>query len=124
MLAVVKTPHTEISIHGDGSARILEYLKQQFQIEVLAADDDETLVNIRDSEYWKTEVTPGTLLTGFRLKHGLTQNELAEKSGVNIRQIQRYESGTSGCENMTLKNAIARSYTYSVAIQAGLKAES
>ena len=43
MLAVVKTPHTEISIHGDGSARILEYLKQQFQIEVLAADDDETL---------------------------------------------------------------------------------
>ena len=93
MLAVVKTPHTEISIHGDGSARILEYLKQQFQIEVLAADDDETLVNIRDSEYWKTEVTPGTLLTGFRLKHGLTQNELAEKSGVSQVMISDYETG-------------------------------
>ena len=92
MLAVVKTPHTEISIHGDGSARILEYLKQQFQIEVLAADD-ETLVNIRDSEYWKTEVTPGTLLTGFRLKHGLTQNELAEKSGVSQVMISDYETG-------------------------------
>lgn len=38
---------------------------------------------------------------------GMTQKELAEKSGVNIRQIQRYESGSSGCENMTLKNAIA-----------------
>lgn len=37
----------------------------------------------------------------------MTQKELAEKSGVNIRQIQRYESGASGCENMTLKNAIA-----------------
>lgn len=37
----------------------------------------------------------------------MTQRELAEKSGVNIRQIQRYESGTSGCENMTLKNAIS-----------------
>ena len=83
MLAVVKTPHTEISIHGDGSARILEYLKQQFQ----------TLVNIRDSEYWKTEVTPGTLLTGFRLKHGLTQNELAEKSGVSQVMISDYETG-------------------------------
>ena len=93
MLAVVKTPHTEISIHGDGSARILEDLKQQFQIEVLAADDDETLVNIRDSEYWKTEVTPGTLLTGFRLKHGLTQNELAEKSGVSQVMISDYETG-------------------------------
>lgn len=38
---------------------------------------------------------------------GMTQKELSEKSGVNIRQIQRYESGTSGCENMTLKNAIS-----------------
>ena len=42
---------------------------------------------------------------------GMTQKELSEKSGVNIRQIQRYESGASGCENMTLKNAIAISDT-------------
>ena len=42
-----------------------------------------------------------------RSSMGMTQKDLAEKSGVNIRQIQRYESGTSGCENMTLKNAIA-----------------
>lgn len=42
-----------------------------------------------------------------RTSAGITQKELAEKSGVNIRQIQRYESGASGCENMTLKNAIS-----------------
>ena len=42
-----------------------------------------------------------------RSSMGMTQKDLAEKSGVNIRQIQRYESGTSGCGNMTLKNAIA-----------------
>lgn len=42
-----------------------------------------------------------------RSSSGMTQKELSEKSGVNIRQIQRYESGSSGCENMTLKNAIA-----------------
>ena len=42
-----------------------------------------------------------------RKNAGLTQKELSEKSGVNIRQIQRYESGESGCENMTLKNALA-----------------
>ena len=42
-----------------------------------------------------------------RSSMGMTQKDLADKSGVNIRQIQRYESGTSGCENMTLKNAIA-----------------
>ena len=37
----------------------------------------------------------------------MSQKELSEKSGVNIRQIQRYESATSDTGNMTLKNAIA-----------------
>lgn len=38
---------------------------------------------------------------------GMTQRELAEKSGVNIRQIQKYESGEYDTGNMTLKNALA-----------------
>lgn len=38
---------------------------------------------------------------------GMTQKELAEKSGINIRQIQKYESGEYDVGNMTLKNAIA-----------------
>lgn len=38
---------------------------------------------------------------------GLTQKALAEASGVNIRQIQKYESGEYDCGNMTLKNAVA-----------------
>lgn len=38
---------------------------------------------------------------------GLTQRVLAEKSGVGIRQIQKYESGEYDTGNMTLKNAIA-----------------
>lgn len=37
----------------------------------------------------------------------MTQKELAEKSGVNIRQIQRFESGSSDTGNITLKNAVA-----------------
>lgn len=37
----------------------------------------------------------------------MTQKELAAKSGVNIRQIQRYEGATSDTGNMTLRNAIA-----------------
>lgn len=37
----------------------------------------------------------------------ITQQELAQKSGVNIRQIQRYESAASDTGNMTLRNAIA-----------------
>lgn len=45
-----------------------------------------------------------------RTARGMTQNELAEKTGVNIRQIQRYESLSSDAGNMTLKNAIALAY--------------
>lgn len=37
----------------------------------------------------------------------MTQRELAEKSGVNARQIRRYESADSDIGNMTLRNAIA-----------------
>ena len=38
---------------------------------------------------------------------GITQKELAEKSGINIRQIQKYESGEYDTGNMTLKNAVS-----------------
>lgn len=38
---------------------------------------------------------------------GMTQKELSEKSGINIRQIQKYESGEYDIRNMTLKNAVA-----------------
>lgn len=38
---------------------------------------------------------------------GMTQKELAEKSGINIRQIQKYESGEYALNNMTAKTANA-----------------
>lgn len=37
----------------------------------------------------------------------MTQQQLAEKSGVNVRQIQRVESGESLAGNLTAKNLIA-----------------
>lgn len=37
----------------------------------------------------------------------MTQNDLATASGVNIRQIQRYENATSDLGNITLSNAIS-----------------
>ncbi len=46
-------------------------------------------------------------LKGARLAAGLTQHQLAEKSGVNVRQIQRVESGTSSAGNLTAKNLLA-----------------
>lgn len=37
----------------------------------------------------------------------MTQTELAQKSGVNIRQIQRVELGEAEAGNLTAKNLIA-----------------
>lgn len=46
-------------------------------------------------------------LARLRVERGLGQRELAERSGVYIRQIQGLESGSIRMENVSLKNAIA-----------------
>lgn len=42
-----------------------------------------------------------------RVALGMTQKQLAEASGVNIRQIQRAENGESEAGNLTAKNLLA-----------------
>ena len=49
---------------------------------------------------------------------GMTQRELAEKSGVNIRQIQKYEAGEYQLDNMTAKTASAISASLGCTIEA------
>lgn len=48
-----------------------------------------------------------TNLEWARLRAGLTQRELAERTGVNIRQLQRVELGESEAGNMTARNLLA-----------------
>lgn len=50
---------------------------------------------------------PITKLEWSRRMAGMTQAELAEASGVNIRQIQRVELGEADAGNLTAKNIIA-----------------
>ena len=50
---------------------------------------------------------PITKLEWSRRMANMTQAELAKKSGVNIRQIQRVELGESDAGNLTAKNLIA-----------------
>lgn len=42
-----------------------------------------------------------------RTAAGLTQQQLADASGVNIRQIRRVELGTSEAGNMSARNLLA-----------------
>lgn len=42
-------------------------------------------------------------IKAYRKKQGLTQADLANRSGLNIRQIQKIENGEAQTENITLK---------------------
>lgn len=50
----------------------------------------------------------------LRKQAGLTQQQLAEAAGINIRQIQKFESGEYKPENMTAKNLLAIADTLGV----------
>lgn len=50
---------------------------------------------------------PITKLEWSRRMADMTQTSLAEKSGVNIRQIQRVERGEAEAGNLTARNLIA-----------------
>lgn len=45
-------------------------------------------------------------LKKLRTEKNLTQKQLADASGVNIRQIQRIENGEGDMSNVTLGNAV------------------
>ena len=49
----------------------------------------------------------GIEFKALRQAAGLTQNQLAEASGVNPRQIRRVEIGEAEAGNLTAKNLIA-----------------
>lgn len=44
----------------------------------------------------------GQILRNFRLKNGLTQEELSEKLGISLKYISRIENGNNGIKTQTL----------------------
>ncbi len=97
MLALVKKPHIEISIHGEHVDELLAWIKKKYDVTVLANDqypEDES-VSIESTEYWQEmeKNRIGNLLAGARLKAGLTQTQLAEKLGIRQNMVSDYEHG-------------------------------
>lgn len=52
----------------------------------------------------------------YRKKQGLTQTDLANLAGLNIRQIQKIENGESKTENITLKTMQAIAQVFNAKI--------
>ena len=95
MLALVKKPHIELSLHGEHVEELLAWIKKKYEVAVLADEPDDEFVPIESTEYWKKmeKNRIGNILTGARLKAGLTQAALAKELGIRQNMVSDYEHG-------------------------------
>ena len=95
MLVLVKKPHIEISIHGEHSYELLDWIKKKYDIAILADESEDEFVSVENTEYWQEmeKNRIGNLLAGARLKAGLTQAQLAKKLSVRQNMVSDYEHG-------------------------------
>ena len=101
MQEAVRMPHISLTYdHCDAVVigDLVNALKAKYKDITIAihsaeeTEDDEELVNVFETDWWKS-MTPGDLLAGCRLKHGLTQKQLAEKVGMSYATISAFETG-------------------------------
>ncbi|MCD4669975.1 MAG: helix-turn-helix domain-containing protein [Actinomycetia bacterium] len=95
MLVLVKKPHIEISIHGEHSHELLDWIKKKYDIAILTDESEDEFVSIESTKYWQEmeKNRIGNLLAGARLKAGLTQAQLAKKLSVRQNMVSDYEHG-------------------------------
>ena len=95
MLALVKKPHIELSIHGEHVDELLAWIKKKYDVAVLSIDEAEESVPVEETDFWvemeKNRV--GNLLAGARLKAGLKQADVARKLGIRQNMVSDYERG-------------------------------
>ena len=94
MLAVVKKPRIELSIQGENTDELIDWISKKFEVSILT-DDKSDSIPIEDTDFWKEMQSNrvGNLLAGARLKAGMTQKELAKKLGIRQNMISDYERG-------------------------------
>ena len=107
MLAVVKKPRTSITLSGPGARSVLHELQKRFDVQVLVAGDT---IPLRKTGYFRSRKKDRTahLLRGARYKAGLTQKELAEKTGISQGRVSEYETGRRTIEKVSTARKLAR----------------
>ena len=96
MLAVVKKPHIEMAINGEGTKEAIDWLRRKFKLIVISdKPSPEDSINIEDTDFWKAmqENRIGNLLEASRLKAGFSQKQLAESIGIKQNMVSDYETG-------------------------------
>ena len=96
MLALVKKPRIEISIHGEHVDELLAWIKKKYDVTVLADKPEDELVSIESTEYWQEmeKNRIGNLLAGARLKAGLTQTSATPTAGADRPEARKRNEPT------------------------------
>lgn len=94
MLALVKKPRIEISLHGEHVDELIEWIRKKFEVSILTSDMSDSLA-IEETAFWKEMQCNrvGNLLSAARLKANLSQAQLAAKLDVRQNMISDYERG-------------------------------
>jgi ribosome-binding protein aMBF1 (putative translation factor) len=108
MLALVKKPHIELSIHGEHVDELLTWIREKYELTVLASEPADERISIESTDYWKEmeKNRIGNLLAGARLKAGLTQAQLAGELGIRQNMVSDYENG-----RRTYSDAMAKRFS-------------
>ena len=98
MLAVVKTPHTDLRIKGFIPRPVLKVLKTEYgkSLEVKTDKDDDELVDFFETDFYKDfkkRMTPGDYVRMYRENMSLTQAALGEKVGMSRAYVCDVEHG-------------------------------
>ena len=98
MLAVVKTPRTNLRIRGFIPSPVLRVLRTEYgrNLTVTADRDDKEMVSVFETaEYreFKSRVSPADYVRTYRENAGLSQSALAGKLGVTRAYVCDIEHG-------------------------------
>ena len=95
MLALVKKPRIELSVHGENTAELIAWIREKYDVTVLAEGADDEYVPIENTQYWKEmeKNRIGNLLAGARLKAGMSgQHVRPDLSEIVRRTITGQQS--------------------------------
>jgi len=88
------TAITKKESSGKGSKQVLDVLRSAFP-DVVVEDDDQETIPIEETDWYqrmKAQSTPGKALRVYRKNAGLTQDALAERSGIAKSHISAMEN--------------------------------
>jgi len=84
-------------VDGEITTELVEYLRKEYGDIELIEDEDEQLIEVSKSGWYRSmrkAITPGENLRVYRVLHKLTQEELGKKLGNFTRQnVSNMENG-------------------------------